>query len=103
MTICRAVAHCLSGEVAPLAEVVSGPAHVADRTANLIGALRLAMATSRYSELKGFQRVWRGVRQALIRPASRSGHRKSRGRISAMSAATRPSTARVCARDLRDP
>ncbi|MBO1902197.1 GuaB3 family IMP dehydrogenase-related protein [Leucobacter weissii] len=45
------------GGVAPLAEVVSGPAHVADGTANLMGALRRAMATTGYSELKEFQRV----------------------------------------------
>lgn len=45
------------GGVAPLAEIVNGPAHVADGTANLIGALRRAMATTGYSELKEFQRV----------------------------------------------
>ena len=43
--------------VAPLAEIVNGPAHVADGSANLIGALRRAMATTGYSELKEFQRV----------------------------------------------
>lgn len=43
--------------VAPLAGIVNGPAHVADGTANLIGALRRAMATTGYSELKEFQRV----------------------------------------------
>jgi len=45
------------GGVAPLAEIVGGPAHVADGTANLMGALRRAMATTGYSELKEFQRV----------------------------------------------
>ena len=45
------------GGVAPLTEVISGPAHVADGTANLMGALRRAMATTGYSELKEFQRV----------------------------------------------
>lgn len=45
------------GAVAPLAEIVNGPAHVADGTANLMGALRRAMATTGYSELKEFQRV----------------------------------------------
>ena len=44
-------------QVAPLAEVVNGPAHVADGSANLIGALRRAMATTGYSEVKEFQRV----------------------------------------------
>ena len=45
------------GGVAPLAEIIAGPAHVADGTANLMGALRRAMATTGYSELKEFQRV----------------------------------------------
>lgn len=45
------------GSVAPLTEIVAGPAHVADGTANLMGALRRAMATTGYSELKEFQRV----------------------------------------------
>lgn len=44
-------------QIAPLTEVVNGPAHVADGSANLIGALRRAMATTGYSELKEFQRV----------------------------------------------
>jgi IMP dehydrogenase len=43
--------------VAPLAEIVNGPANVADGTANYVGALRRAMATTGYSDLKGFQRV----------------------------------------------
>lgn len=45
------------GSVAPLSEIIAGPAHVADGTANLMGALRRAMATTGYSELKEFQRV----------------------------------------------
>ncbi len=45
------------GGVAPLEEIIAGPAHVADGSANLIGALRRAMATTGYSELKEFQRV----------------------------------------------
>ncbi|GAA2179584.1 GuaB3 family IMP dehydrogenase-related protein [Leucobacter tardus] len=43
--------------VAPLAEIIAGPANVADGTANLIGSLRRAMATTGYSDLKEFQRV----------------------------------------------
>ena len=43
--------------VAPLSEIVNGPAHVADGSANLMGALRRAMATTGYSELKSFQRI----------------------------------------------
>ncbi len=45
------------GSVAPLEEIISGPAHLADGSSNLIGALRRAMATTGYSELKEFQRV----------------------------------------------
>ena len=45
------------GTVAPLEEVLYGPAPVADGTANLIGALRRSMATTGYSDLKEFQRV----------------------------------------------
>ncbi len=44
-------------QVAPLVEILYGPAPVADGTANLIGALRKSMATTGYSELKEFQRV----------------------------------------------
>ena len=45
------------GSVAPLAEIINGPANVADGTANLMGALRRAMATTGYSDLKEFQRI----------------------------------------------
>lgn len=45
------------GSVAPLAQVINGPADVADGTANLMGALRRAMATTGYSDLKEFQRI----------------------------------------------
>ena len=43
--------------VGSLAEILHGPANVADGTSNLMGALRVAMATTGYSELKEFQRV----------------------------------------------
>lgn len=46
-----------AGGVAPLAEIINGPANIADGTANLMGALRVAMATTGYSDLKEFQRV----------------------------------------------
>ncbi|MFA7323106.1 MAG: GuaB3 family IMP dehydrogenase-related protein, partial [Candidatus Nanopelagicales bacterium] len=39
------------------AEVLHGPSHQADGTMNIAGALRKAMATTGYSELKEFQRV----------------------------------------------
>lgn len=44
-------------QVAPLQNVLFGPAPVADGTVNLIGALRKSMATTGYSDLKEFQRV----------------------------------------------
>ena len=40
-----------------LEQILLGPAKDADGTANLIGALRRAMATTGYSDLKEFQRV----------------------------------------------
>ena len=45
------------GQVAPLEEILYGPAPNADGTANLVGALRKSMATTGYSDLKEFQRV----------------------------------------------
>ena len=40
-----------------LEEILNGPANVSDGTMNLVGALRRAMATTGYSDLKEFQRV----------------------------------------------
>jgi IMP dehydrogenase len=45
------------GQIAPLEEILYGPAPVADGTTNLVGALRRSMATTGYSDLKEFQRV----------------------------------------------
>ncbi|NYD74387.1 IMP dehydrogenase [Leifsonia soli] len=45
------------GQVAPLEEVLYGPAPVAEGSANLVGALRRSMATTGYSDVKEFQRV----------------------------------------------
>ncbi|WP_111720639.1 GuaB3 family IMP dehydrogenase-related protein [Homoserinimonas sp. OAct 916] len=45
------------GTIAPLEQILYGPATVADGTANLVGALRRSMATTGYSDLKEFQRV----------------------------------------------
>ncbi|GAA1108859.1 GuaB3 family IMP dehydrogenase-related protein [Arthrobacter flavus] len=45
------------GTVGPLKEVLWGPSHHTDGTSNVIGALRRAMATTGYSDLKEFQRV----------------------------------------------
>jgi IMP dehydrogenase len=45
------------GTSGTLAEILLGPSRVPDGTMNLFGALRRAMATTGYSELKEFQRV----------------------------------------------
>jgi IMP dehydrogenase len=45
------------GSVGTLGEILNGPSHTADGTMNLVGALRRAMATTGYSDLKEFQRV----------------------------------------------
>ncbi|MGL5861887.1 MAG: GuaB3 family IMP dehydrogenase-related protein [Phycicoccus sp.] len=55
------------GAVAPLREVLFGPSRVADGTTNLVGALRRAMATSGYLDLKEFQRV-----DVVVAPYQRS-------------------------------
>jgi len=52
------------GTIAPLEEILFGPAPVADGTANLVGALRRSMATTGYSDLKEFQRV-----EVVVAPA----------------------------------
>ena len=45
------------GTVAPLQELLWGPGHQTDGTSNLMGALKRAMATTGYTELKEFQKV----------------------------------------------
>lgn len=45
------------GTVGPLEQVLQGPGHTAIGEVNIAGALRRAMATSGYLELKEFQRV----------------------------------------------
>jgi IMP dehydrogenase len=45
------------GTVGSLEQILLGPSHQADGSMNLIGALRRAMATTGYSDLKEFQRV----------------------------------------------
>ncbi|HEY0542702.1 MAG TPA: GuaB3 family IMP dehydrogenase-related protein [Actinoallomurus sp.] len=45
------------GSIGTLEQILYGPSNVADGSMNLIGALRRAMATSGYSDLKEFQRV----------------------------------------------
>ncbi|MFW6598777.1 GuaB3 family IMP dehydrogenase-related protein [Propionibacteriaceae bacterium Y2011] len=44
-------------QVGSLHEVLFGPSRVADGTMNLVGALRRAMATTGYTEVKEFQKV----------------------------------------------
>jgi IMP dehydrogenase len=43
--------------VGSMEEILFGPSRVADGTMNLVGALRRAMATTGYTELKEFQRI----------------------------------------------
>ena len=45
------------GTAGSLEQILFGPGHTADGTLNLIGALRRAMATTGYSDLKELQRV----------------------------------------------
>jgi IMP dehydrogenase len=45
------------GTVGSLDEILFGPSRTADGTMNLVGALRRAMATTGYTEVKEFQRV----------------------------------------------
>lgn len=45
------------GSVAPLEQLLFGPADTADGRVNLIGALKRSMATTGYSDIKEFQRV----------------------------------------------
>jgi IMP dehydrogenase len=55
------------GALAPLEEILLGPGRMADGTTNLVGALRHAMATTGYSDLKEFQRV-----EVVVAPYQRS-------------------------------
>ncbi len=52
----RGVRH-LMPPVGTLAEVLNGPSRSADGSMNIVGALRKAMATTGYSDMKEFQRV----------------------------------------------
>jgi IMP dehydrogenase len=45
------------GTAGSLEQVLHGPAHAADGSMNVVGALRRAMATCGYTEVKDFQRV----------------------------------------------
>lgn len=44
-------------QIGTMEEILNGPSRVADGTMNLVGALRRALATTGYTELKEFQRV----------------------------------------------
>lgn len=55
------------GGLASMEEILFGPGRVADGTTNLIGALRRAMATTGYSDVKEFQRV-----EVVVAPYRRS-------------------------------
>ena len=43
--------------VGTLEEIMVGPSHIADGTMNLVGALRRALASTGYTDVKEFQRV----------------------------------------------
>jgi IMP dehydrogenase len=45
------------GTIGTMAEILFGPSRTSDGTMNLVGALRRAMATTGYTELKEFQRI----------------------------------------------
>ena len=53
----RAASGSRSAPSGTLEEILFGPSRVADGTMNLIGALKRAMATTGYTELKEFQRI----------------------------------------------
>ena len=55
------------GTVGTLVEILDGPGRGADGTTNLVGALKRAMATTGYSDLKEFQRV-----EVVVAPYQRS-------------------------------
>ncbi|MEJ5913759.1 GuaB3 family IMP dehydrogenase-related protein [Pseudokineococcus sp. 1T1Z-3] len=57
------------GTVATLEEVLVGPGRTADGTTNLLGALRRAMATTGYSDLKEMQRC-----EVVVSPYQPTGH-----------------------------
>jgi IMP dehydrogenase len=44
------------GTVAPLQEILNGPSHQPDGRTNFVGALRRAMASTGYVDIKNFQR-----------------------------------------------
>jgi IMP dehydrogenase len=52
------------GQAAPLEEIVRGPAHENDGTMNLMGGLRMSMATCGYQTIKEFQRA-----EVMVAPA----------------------------------
>lgn len=55
------------GTVGTLEQILTGPGQSADGSTNMVGALRRAMATTGYSDLKEFQRV-----EVVVAPYQRS-------------------------------
>ncbi len=53
---CRVALRSEVGTVGTLQEILYGPSHKADGTTNFIGALRRAMASCGYVDIKSFQR-----------------------------------------------
>lgn len=52
------------GQAAPLEEIIRGPAHENDGTMNIMGGLRMSMATCGYQTIKEFQRA-----EVMVAPA----------------------------------
>ena len=68
---CPAAPRVEIGTVGTLEEILFGPSRVADGTMNLIGALRRAMATTGYTELKEFQRFRSSSHRTEVRVRSK--------------------------------
>ena len=66
------------GTIGSLEEILLGPSRVPDGTMNLFGALRRAMATTGYSDLKEFQRVEVTVTRTLPDASGWISPRRSR-------------------------
>jgi IMP dehydrogenase len=57
------------GTVGTMSQILFGPGSQADGRLNLIGALKRAMATTGYTDLKEFQRV-----EVVVSPYQKSDH-----------------------------
>src|SRR5699024_7547634 len=80
------------GTAAPLEQILFGPSRAADGATNLVGALRHAMATTGYTDLKELQRIEVVTTRCPADP--RSPQERTRATIPQISSAraTRPSS-----------